>query len=81
MGLVSSSLNCILDKNDSTSGQTASSCLDTAQYKGPPQYDYWMQDAHIDRGLLTLIWSNSTDGLQVYLPNTCLLIIQVAYHM
>ena len=37
MGLASSSLNCILNKDDSISGQTASSCLDIAQYKSPSQ--------------------------------------------
>lgn len=65
MGLASSSLNCILDNKDSMIGKAASSCLEIAQYKIPSQFDH--EDTHIDRGLLTLIWSNSTDGLQVYL--------------
>ena len=67
MGLPSSSLNCILDNKDSMIGKAASSCLDIAQYKIPSQIYHYIEDTHIDRGLLTLIWSNSTDGLQVYL--------------
>lgn len=74
LGLTSSSLNCILETADPRPGRAAASSLDIAQYLSPAQSDQLdapPDEAHVDRGLLTLIWSDSTSGLQVYLQKTC----------
>lgn len=66
LGLTSSSLDCILDNGDPALGQAAASSLDVAQYMGPSQSDQLEEsEGHIDRGILTLIWSNSRSGLWV----------------
>lgn len=87
LGLTSSSLNCLLDSGVSTSGQAAASSLDIAQYFSQSQSTDESQldacrahsfrhSAHIDRGLLTLIWSDNVSGLQVDLQNMCLLVLK-----
>lgn len=84
LGLTSSSLDCILDSVDSPPGQAAASSLDIAQHWNPSQSDQLgatPNEAHVDRGLLTLIWSDSTSGLQVYLQNICRFATSSAHHM
>ncbi|KAL3145803.1 hypothetical protein ABBQ38_015180 [Trebouxia sp. C0009 RCD-2024] len=63
IGLHATGLNSILDDVGSTSGQSTSSCLHMAQYFTPNGSR--QSDPHTDWGILTLIWSDSTSGLQV----------------
>ena len=68
IGLPASGLNSILDDVGSESGKSTSSCLQLAQYFDPD--DDWTDEPHTDWGVLTLIWSDNTSGLQVHLCNT-----------
>ena len=81
LGLTSSSLDCILESVDSPRGQAAASSLDIAKYLGPLQPHDLGDEAHVDRGLVTLIWSDSRSGLQVYLQMVCGFITVSAHHM
>ena len=65
LGLNPNSLDCILHSADSTPGQAAASSLDIAQYSNPSQSDQLGACRHEGYGLLTLIWLDSTSGLQV----------------
>lgn len=73
IGVASSSLNCNLNSVDSPNSLEDSSCLHIARYLSSLEWD--PNDAHIDRGLLTLVWSDCTSGLQVCLHNIQLLIV------
>ncbi|KAL3155060.1 hypothetical protein ABBQ38_011127 [Trebouxia sp. C0009 RCD-2024] len=59
----------IIDDVRSHEAQAASSCLDIIKYSSNLQSDdAGGCEAHLDRGLLSLIWSDSTSGLQVAGP-------------
>lgn len=59
----------ILDNNSSDDAKAASSCLDVIKYSTKLQSgEQGGCEAHLDRGLLSLIWSDSIFGLKVRVP-------------